>query len=87
MRQLSFLLVLFVLAVALPPLVKALIRCGEDEFPVPVLREEDCPMFVEFEKLGLSWVRARFLMAQTYLLEDIALSLRALLAHGNQTMR
>jgi hypothetical protein len=86
MRQLSFLLVLFVLAVA--PLVKALIRCGEDEFPVPVLREEDCPMFVEVERLGLSWVRAsRFLMAQTYLLEDIALSLRALVAHGNQTVR
>jgi hypothetical protein len=84
MRQLSFLLVLFLLAVF--PLVKALIRCGEDEFPVPVLREEDCPMFVEFEKLGMSWIRARFLMAQTYLLEDIALSLRALAARGNQTL-
>jgi hypothetical protein len=55
-------------------------KCGEGMYPVPVIDEADCAMFLHLESWGQDWMRARFLLAQTYLLEDIALSLRVLAA-------
>jgi hypothetical protein len=69
---------LFLVLLVIGVIVTTAMKCGEGMYPVPVLNEADCAMFLHLESWGQDWMRARFLLAQTYLLEDIALSLRAL---------